>query len=114
MNVDFLRSLIAVAVGAGVLLGAAGIFLYHQLNAEKRRRMLQRDLARLDMTVADMRSELDSLRRANRGRRSVLRKVNSRSLSATDSVVDTDIDMYSTVGTDDDEEFFDFSDEDDV
>jgi hypothetical protein len=106
MNVEFLRrGLIAVAVGAGFLLGAAGVFLYHQLYNEKRR---------LDMTVAEMRSEMDSLRRANRGRRSVLRKANSRSLSSADGEVDTDMDIYSTVGTDDDDEFFDFSDEDDV
>lgn len=116
MNADFLRyrGLLAAAVGAGVVLGAAGIFLYHQLYAEKRRMLLQRDLARLDMTVAEMRSELDALRRANRGRRPVLRKANSKNVSTTESEIDTDIDMYSAVGTDDDDEFFDFSDEENL
>jgi hypothetical protein len=66
------------------------------------------------MTVAEMRSELDALRRTGRGRRPVLRKANSNNLSAADSEVDTDIDLYSAVGTDDDDEFFDFSDDDNV
>jgi hypothetical protein len=113
MNIDVLHRLISVAFGVGVLLGGAGIVLYHQLYAEKRRLMLQRDLNRLDVTVTEMRNELDSLRRANRGR-SVRRKANSSSLSATDGEVDTDTDVYSAVGTDDDDEFFDFSDEDNV
>jgi hypothetical protein len=66
------------------------------------------------MTVAEMRSELDALRRAGRGRKHVLRKANSNNFSTADSELDTDIDMYSAVGTDDDDEFFDFSDEDNV
>jgi len=114
MNPDILRGLIAVAVGAGLMLGAAGIFLYQQLNAEKRRMLLQREVARLDMTVAEMRIELDTLQRAGRARRPFLRKANSSNLSITDSDLDTDIDMYSAIGTDDDDEFFDFSDEDNV
>lgn len=116
MNADFLRyrGLLAAAVGAGVVLGAAGIFLYHQLYAEKRRMLLQRDLARLDMTVAEMRSELDALRRAARSRRPVARKANSKNTSTAESEVDTDIDLYSAIGTDDDDEFFDFSDDEDL
>jgi len=114
MNPDILRGLIAVAVGAGLMLGAAGIFLYQQLNAEKRRMLLQREVARLDMTVAEMRIELDTLQRAGRARRPFLRKANSSNLSIADSELDTDIDMYSAIGTDDDDEFFDFSDEDNV
>jgi len=116
MNSDILRyrGLIAAAVGAGLMLGAAGVFLYHQLYAEKRRMLLQRDLARLDMTVSEMRIELDALHRAGRARRPVHRKANSSNLSTADSELDTDIDMYSAVGTDDDDEFFDFSDEDNV
>ncbi|PSN49120.1 Regulator of microtubule dynamics protein 3 [Blattella germanica] len=116
MNADFLRyrGLLAAAVGAGVVLGAAGIFLYHQLYAEKRRMLLQRDLARLDMTVAEMRNELDALRRTARSRRPVSRRANTKSASTAGSELDTDIDLYSAIGTDDDDEFFDFSDEDDV
>ncbi|KAJ9578255.1 hypothetical protein L9F63_005525, partial [Diploptera punctata] len=115
MNADFLRyrGLLAAAVGAGVVLGAAGIFLYHQLYAEKRRMLLQRDLARLDMTVAEMRSELDALRRVARNKRPVTRRSNKKSISTTDTELDTDIDLYSAIGTDDDDEFFDFSDDED-
>lgn len=51
-------------MGAAVvgLVGAAGIFLYEQIYAEKRRAMLVRDVARLDNQVATMRQELENLR----------------------------------------------------
>jgi hypothetical protein len=117
MNADFLRyrGLIAVAVGAGVLLGAAGVLLYQQLFAEKRRMLLQRDLARLDMTVAEMRNELEVQCRKSRRRKHILRKANSNSLSTAETEDKTDLDLYSTVGTDDDDdEFFDCSDENNV
>jgi hypothetical protein len=104
-----LRAVIAGAVGAVVLVGTAGILLYQQLQADRRRMMLQRDVAQLNLTVAEMQRELDSLQRENQGRRSVRRKANNRSLSSAD---ETDVDMYSAVGTDDGDEFFDFSDED--
>jgi hypothetical protein len=118
MNADIVRyrGLIAVAVGVGVLLGAAGVFLYQQLYAEKRRVLLWRDLARLDMTVAEIRNELDAQCRKSRGRRRVLRKANSKSLTA-ETEDGTDIDLQSAVGTDDDDdddEFFDCSDENNV
>lgn len=117
MNADFLRyrGLIAVAVGVGVLLGAAGVFLYQQLYAEKRRMILRRDLARLDMTVAEIRNELDAQCRKSRGRRRVLRKANSKSSLTAETEDGTDIDLQSAVGTDDDDdEFFDCSDENNV
>jgi uncharacterized protein YlxW (UPF0749 family) len=103
-----LRAVIAGAVGAVVAVGTVGLILYQQLQADKRRMRLQRDVAQLNETVAEIQRELDSLQRENRGRRSV-GKANSRSVS---SAGETDVDMYSAVGTDDGEEFFDFSDED--
>ncbi|CAG4949499.1 unnamed protein product [Parnassius apollo] len=51
-------------VGAAIvgLVGAAGVFIYEQIYAEKRRTMLVREVARLDKQVSSMRSELEALR----------------------------------------------------
>ncbi|KAK7792371.1 hypothetical protein R5R35_007724 [Gryllus longicercus] len=109
------RGLLTAAVGAGVMLGAAGIFLYHQLYAERRRMMLQRELARLDITVTEMRSELDSLRKMNCCKHNSSWK---KKASSTLSDGDTDLDMHSALDAhstvDDLEEFFDFSDDEDL
>jgi hypothetical protein len=118
MNADFLRyrGIIAIAVGVGVLVGAAGLFLYQQLYAEKRRMVLRRELAQLDLKVAEIRNELDVQCRKGRGRRSVLRKANKKSLSTAETEDKADRDLHWTVDTDDDDddEFFDCSDENNV
>lgn len=51
-------------VGAAIvgIVGAAGVFIYEQMYAEKRRAMLVREVARLDNQIASMRTELESLR----------------------------------------------------
>ncbi|XP_026739603.1 uncharacterized protein LOC113502291 [Trichoplusia ni] len=51
-------------VGAAIvgIVGAAGVFIYEQIYAEKRRAMLVREVARLDKQVTSMRSELEALR----------------------------------------------------
>lgn len=64
MNGNLLRSqgLLAVAVGAGVVLGAAGVFLYEHLFKEKRRLILQNDVTKLGVSVSELRSELQEIR----------------------------------------------------
>jgi hypothetical protein len=114
MNADIFRyrGLIAVAVGVGVLLGAAGVFLYQEFYAEKRRMLLRRGLTRLDITVAELQNEVDA--RCRKSGRCVLRKASSKSLTA-ETEDGTDIDLQSAVCTDDDDdEFFDCSDENNV
>ncbi|XP_053622159.1 uncharacterized protein LOC128681888 [Plodia interpunctella] len=51
-------------VGAAIvgIVGAAGVFIYEQVYAERRRAMLITEVARLDRQVATMRSELETLR----------------------------------------------------
>ncbi|XP_059057177.1 uncharacterized protein LOC131850826 [Achroia grisella] len=53
-----------VMVGAAIvgIVGAAGVFIYEQMYAEKRRAMLVSEVARLDKQVASMRTELEALR----------------------------------------------------
>lgn len=64
MNGNFLRSqgLLAVAVGAGVVIGATGLFLYEHLFKEKRRLILQQDVTELGMCVSQLRRELEEIR----------------------------------------------------
>lgn len=64
MNGDLVRTrgLIAVAVGAGVIIGAAGVFLYQQLFGERRRLLLQQDIHQLGISVSEIRREMENLR----------------------------------------------------
>lgn len=64
MNGEFIRyrGLVAVAVGAGVMLGAAGVFLYQQLFGEQKRLLLQQDINNLNLSVTEIRRELNALR----------------------------------------------------
>ncbi|XP_023946595.2 uncharacterized protein LOC112051964 isoform X2 [Bicyclus anynana] len=115
-------------VGAAIvgLVGAAGVFIYEQVYAEKRRAMLVSEVARLDRQVASMRSELEALRelqketnlRRARQKPRVRREAPALAApagDATDSEYFTD--CQSLVGTDiemDSEEFYDVpSDEED-
>ncbi|XP_066990984.2 regulator of microtubule dynamics protein 2 [Anabrus simplex] len=115
MNADFLRyrGLLAAAVGAGVLLGAAGIFLYHQLYAERRRLMLQREVAKLGSTVAELKEELEALRRVGATKPKTAHRRRKVKSVTSSSDVDSDVEMFSAVGADDDgeDEFFDISDD---
>ncbi|XP_026483471.1 uncharacterized protein LOC113391652 [Vanessa tameamea] len=112
-------------VGAAIvgLVGAAGVFIYEQVYAEKRRAMLVSEVARLDRQVASMRTELEALRelqkethmRRARPKPRVKREV-APAGDATDSEYFTD--CQSLIGTDidmDSEEFYDVpSDEEDT
>ncbi|XP_072948629.1 uncharacterized protein [Epargyreus clarus] len=51
-------------VGAAIvgIVGAAGMFIYEQVYAEKRRAMLVSEVARLDKQVSAMRADLEALR----------------------------------------------------
>jgi archaellin len=51
------KGVVAAAVGAGILIGAAGILLFQQMMAEKKR------LDRVASSVSLLRRELDSLKR---------------------------------------------------
>ncbi|XP_045529428.1 uncharacterized protein LOC123717472 isoform X2 [Pieris brassicae] len=112
-------------MGAAIvgLVGAAGMFLYEQVYAEKRRAMLLSEVARLDKQVSSMRTELEALRelqketlaRRVKAKPRVRREVTPAG-DATDSEYYTD--CHSLVGTDiefDSEEFYDVpSDEEDT
>ncbi|KAG8232995.1 hypothetical protein J437_LFUL013659, partial [Ladona fulva] len=117
MSADLLRyrGLLAAAVGAGVVLGAAGVFLYHQLHSERARRLLLRqELDTLGGTVAEIQRQLEVLR-CRRGWKKF--RVNaSAAAPQTDDDADVrtekSLDLYSLYSTeDDDEEFFDLSSE---
>jgi len=107
MNGDFIRyrGLIAVAVGAGVMIGAASVFLYQQLFGERGRLLLQQDINELGESVAEIRRELNALRCQQRKTR------NPRpAIGAPSVVTDAETEMFSTVGGEDiDDEFYDLS-----
>lgn len=56
------RGLLAAVLGAGIFIGATGIYVFHHLFQERKRRHLQQHLARLDLTVSEIQQELNSLR----------------------------------------------------
>ncbi|CAK1593045.1 unnamed protein product [Parnassius mnemosyne] len=128
-------------VGAAIvgLVGAAGVFIYEQIYAEKRRTMLVREVARLDKQVSSMRSELEALRelqkeaqlrRLKQKKRSTKRRETPKMEASGDTIDAPDqsyasdseyfTDYQSVVGTDvemDSEEFYDVhtdEDEDDT
>ncbi|XP_013143390.1 PREDICTED: uncharacterized protein LOC106107194 [Papilio polytes] len=61
-NNTFLSTRMMAGAAIVGLVGAAGVFIYEQIYAEKRRAMLVREVARLDKQVSSMRSELEALR----------------------------------------------------
>ncbi|XP_038219885.1 uncharacterized protein LOC119838126 isoform X1 [Zerene cesonia] len=123
-------------VGAAVvgLVGAAGMFLYEQVYAEKKRAMLVSEVARLDKQVSSMRAELEALRElqketrnknleampARQARRAKLKARVRREVTPAGDVTDSEYftDCHSVAGTDiefDSEEFYDVpSDEEDT
>ncbi|CAG4978477.1 unnamed protein product [Colias eurytheme] len=112
-------------VGAAVvgLVGAAGMFLYEQVYAEKRRAMLVSEVARLDKQVSSMRAELEALRelqKETQARRAKLKARVRREVTPAGDVTDSEYftDCHSLAGTDiefDSEEFYDVpSDEEDT
>ncbi|CAG9794507.1 unnamed protein product [Diatraea saccharalis] len=125
------RALMGAAIVG--LVGAAGVFIYEQVYAEKRRAMLVSEVARLDSQVATLRTELEALRelqkeaqqlrlkqrKAKRVRAAV--KPAGDTVDATEQSYASDseyfTDYQSVLGTDhemDSEEFYDVhTDEDD-
>uniref|UniRef100_A0A8D8S006 Uncharacterized protein n=1 Tax=Cacopsylla melanoneura TaxID=428564 RepID=A0A8D8S006_9HEMI len=97
----------AIAAGAGALIGAAGVLLYHQLCSQKAQNEMHDEIVELGNSIEKIQKELESVRKnilSSAGRRR-LRHV-SDSTSATSE-------MYSA--NEEDDEFFDFSsDQDDV
>ncbi|CAB3257519.1 unnamed protein product [Arctia plantaginis] len=125
-----------VMVGAAIvgIVGAAGVFIYEQIYAEKRRSMLVSEVARLDKQVSSMRTELEALRELQkethmrRQKQKKVRKVRQVKATPSGDAVDAPEQSYvsdseymtdyaSVVGTDgemDSEEFYDVpTDEDD-
>ncbi|XP_063836623.1 uncharacterized protein LOC135085753 [Ostrinia nubilalis] len=135
MNNNFLSSRAMMGAAIVGLVGAAGVFIYEQIYAEKRRAMLVREVARLDKQVTSMRSELEALRelqketqlrrakqrekqkrdRAERAARAAGDATDAAERSyASDSEYFTD--YQSVMGTDhemDSEEFYDVHTDDD-
>ncbi|KAF9417066.1 hypothetical protein HW555_005764 [Spodoptera exigua] len=62
MNTGYFSPRLMVGAAIVGIVGAAGVFIYEQVYAEKRRAMLVREVQRLDKQVASMRTELESLR----------------------------------------------------
>uniref|UniRef100_T1HCN6 Regulator of microtubule dynamics protein 1 n=1 Tax=Rhodnius prolixus TaxID=13249 RepID=T1HCN6_RHOPR len=112
MNGNFLRSqgLLAVAVGAGVVIGATGLFLYEHLFKEKRRLILQQDVTELGMCVSQLRRELEEIRDAQRRARRIIRSVRERTPSSLNDGENETISVEDEF----DDEFFDLSDTEDV
>ncbi|XP_050678318.1 uncharacterized protein LOC126974748 [Leptidea sinapis] len=110
-------------MGAAVigLVGAAGMFLYEQIYAEKRRAMLVNEVARLDKQVSSLRVELESLRELQKethARRMKAKTRVRRSVTPAGDVTDSEYfnDCQSQAGTDiemDSEEFYDVPSDDD-
>ncbi|KAL0809296.1 hypothetical protein ABMA28_011512 [Loxostege sticticalis] len=138
MNNNFLSSRALVGAAIVGLVGAAGVFIYEQIYAEKRRAMLVREVARLDKQVTSMRTELEALRELQKEtqlRRAKLKEKQRRERAerrregekaagdaadgaeqsyASDSEYFTD--YQSVIGTDhemDSEEFYDVHTDDD-
>ncbi|KAJ8706308.1 hypothetical protein PYW08_010934 [Mythimna loreyi] len=62
MNSSYVSPRLMVGAAIVGIVGAAGVFIYEQIYAEKRRSMLVREVARLDKQVSSMRTELEALR----------------------------------------------------
>ncbi|KAL4711292.1 hypothetical protein ACJJTC_019133 [Scirpophaga incertulas] len=128
------RALMGAAIVG--LVGAASVFIYEQIYAEKRRAMLVSEVARLDRQVATMRTELEALRelqketqmRRLKHRKSSQKRVKpaEKAPAAGDVVDGTEqsyasdseyfTDYQSVLGTDhelDSEEFYDVNTDDD-
>ncbi|XP_032525774.2 uncharacterized protein LOC116776642 isoform X2 [Danaus plexippus] len=124
MNVNsFLSPRLMAGAAIVGLVGAAGVFIYEQVYAEKRRAMLVGEVARLDKQVAAIRSEIEALReiqketslRRARPKPRVKREAAPAAGDVTDSEYFTD--CQSLVGTDiemDSEEFYDVPSDDDT
>ncbi|KAG6459575.1 uncharacterized protein LOC115449534 [Manduca sexta] len=141
MNVNSVLSP-RMMVGAAIvgIVGAAGVFIYEQIYAEKRRSMLVREVARLDKQVASIRSELESLRelqketqlrrmKQKKSEKARRERVAAKAAPSGDNVDNTDVpeqsyasdseyftDYQSVLGTDgemDSEEFYDVHTDDD-
>ncbi|XP_032525772.2 uncharacterized protein LOC116776642 isoform X1 [Danaus plexippus] len=134
MNVNsFLSPRLMAGAAIVGLVGAAGVFIYEQVYAEKRRAMLVGEVARLDKQVAAIRSEIEALREIQKetkvsstllGSRSLRRarpkpRVKREAAPAAGDVTDSEYftDCQSLVGTDiemDSEEFYDVPSDDDT
>ncbi|XP_015586763.1 regulator of microtubule dynamics protein 1 [Cephus cinctus] len=110
--------IIAAAIGAAMgVIGAAGLFIYQKVLEKRQSMMMRSNLDNMNQRILELQAELESLRlqqnqQRNRKKRAVLQKrfpANGSTYTATDN--DTDVDAFSTAGTDfDDDEFYDFSD----
>ncbi|XP_035455982.1 uncharacterized protein LOC118280205 [Spodoptera frugiperda] len=133
MNTSYFSPRLMVGAAIVGILGAAGVFIYEQVYAEKRRSMLVREVQRLDKQVASMRTELESLRelqketslrrikqRKARRDRTAKKVVGGEGGEATEQSYASDseyfTDYQSVLGTDgelDSEEFYDVPTDDD-
>lgn len=55
-------NLFTVALGTCALLGAAGVVLWNYFYESRRRMRLQQEISRLDLTVNQLRAELEAAR----------------------------------------------------
>lgn len=87
----------ALAAGAGALIGAAGVLLYHQICKQRAQNEMHEEIVQLGNSIEKIQKELESVRRNILGSTDRRR---SRHMSS-------DSEMYSA--NEDDDEFFDFS-----
>lgn len=52
----------AIATGAGVLIGAAGVLLYHQLCKQKAQNEMHEEIVELGNSIEKIQKELESVR----------------------------------------------------
>lgn len=95
-------NVISIALGACAVLGAAGVVLWNYFYESRRRVLLQQEISRLDLTVNQLRAELEAAR---------LRKIKSSSSSSRRSSPTRSVRSFRTVSNYDSEEdeFFDLS-----
>lgn len=118
--------IVAAAIGAAIgVLSAAGIFMYTKLMESKQQSMIHSHLNTTNVKIAEMETELETLRLQQKNKKKVSRRYTSIENTYSDTFNDTDVDVYSTVDADvdaystvdtdfGDDEFLDCSDSESV
>ncbi|KAI5711745.1 uncharacterized protein LOC103509014 [Diaphorina citri] len=91
----------AIAAGAGALIGAAGVLLYHQLCNQKAQNEMHEEIVELGNSIEKIQRELESVRK------NILSSADRRRLRRVSNSTSATSEMYSA--NEDDDEFFDFS-----
>lgn len=108
------KGYLILAIGTGVVIGAAGTYLWQQIDEEKRKRLLlTRDIVKLDGSVSQLRKELDIIRdETNKLRRRRVRRNTTTTTTVAPSML-SETEMFSTlestIGDETDDLYYDVS-----